>query len=364
MLLEKLKFSLSLFALSALVLTSCSEDDPINEAPVVTTGAYLLNSGSQGNNDTSLSYYDFTTQNVNKDVYRTLNGTLMGDTGNDMIIYGSKMYFAVTVSGKIIVTDNNGLLIKNITSEQNNALQEPRNLTTYEGKLYVTYKNGYLARIDTTTLSIENQVKVGRNPEQVAVANRKLYVANSGGFGFETSEGYDKTVSVVSVDNFTVLKTLEVVPNPAKILADNQGDLYVISHNSYNNDGALQRIDSKTDVVSKIDGFTSPASMAFMKNSTLYVIQVRYEGYVPVPTYSVFDTSTEKITSNQFITDGTTLTAPGFINVEPVTGNVYIGDSPTYTGNGDIYIFSPQGKLLKKFDSGGAGPIQACFINK
>ncbi|MDR3061206.1 MAG: hypothetical protein LBU57_03715 [Dysgonamonadaceae bacterium] len=349
-----------MMALFAVVFVSCKEDDPKPEPSVAKEGAYILNSGVWGSNDSEISYYDFATQNVKNNVYFTQNSTLLGDTGNDIIIYGSKMYCAVTISGKIIVMDKNGKLIKNIQSE-GSYFQEPRHFAVFEGKVYVTFKDGYVARIDTTSLTIEKQVKVGKNPEQLAVANRKLYVANSSGDNWQN--GYDKTVSVISVDNFSVLKTLEVVPNPVKVQVDAQGDVYVASFYDYNANGALQRIDSKTDVVTKIDGFSSIVNFSQVYDDKMYIIQTEY-GESTVTSCSVFDVKNEKILKNQFITDGTTLIAPGCISVEPVSGNVYIGDSPTYTGNGDVYIFSPEGKLLKKIDSGGKNPVRICFVTK
>ncbi|GHS91773.1 hypothetical protein FACS1894203_3130 [Bacteroidia bacterium] len=362
MLLKKLSIFVFITVLSAVVFTSCKEDDPAPEPSVVTEGAYILNSGVQTGNDSEISYYDFATQNVKNNVYFTQNSTLLGDTGNDFLICGSKTYCAVTVSGKIAVMDKNGKLIKNIQSEKNGKFQEPRNLTAFEGKIYVTFKDGYVACIDTASLTIEKQVKVGEYPEQLAVANRKLYVANSGGFNFPD---YDKTVSVISIDNFSVLKTLEVVPNPVKVQIDAQGDVYVASFNSYEANGALQRIDSKTDAVTKIDGFSSIADFSQVCNDKIYIIQTQYdENWDAIVSYSVFDTKNEKVLTEQFITDGTMLTSPGCINVEPVSGNVYIGDSPTFTGNGDIYIFSPDGKLVKKFDSGAKNPVKVCFVTK
>ncbi|MDR1371027.1 MAG: hypothetical protein LBJ72_13030 [Dysgonamonadaceae bacterium] len=364
MLLKKLSLSVFVLSLFTIVLTSCSDDDPINEAPVVTTGAYILNSGTWGANNTTLTYYDFTTSNVTNNVYFTQNGRVMGDTGNDMLIYGSKIYYAVAISGKIAVTDKDGVSIgEDIQSVEDGIAQQPRHFAAFEGKVYVTFYDGYLACIDTVSLAIEKKVKVGRDPEQVAVANRKLYVANSGGMAYPVN--YDKTVSVISVDNFSLLKTLEVAPNPIGVKVDDQGDVYVASVDYNGNDGALQKIDSKTDAITVIPGFKYGGKLSPVSNGKMYVIQAAYdENWNAVNSYFVVDTKNEKLLTDQFITDGTTLTAPGCIDVEPVSGNVYIGDSPTYTGNGDLYIFSPAGKLLKKFDAGGVNPVKVCFVEK
>ena len=82
------------------------------------------------------------------------------------------------------------------------------------GKVYISYYNGYVARLDTASLEVEAKVKVGRNPEQLAVSSNKLFVSNSGGMDYSTEVGYDKTVSVVDLSTFTEIKKLDVVLNP------------------------------------------------------------------------------------------------------------------------------------------------------
>ena len=93
--------------------------------------------------------------------------------------------------------------------------------------------DGYVARLDTASLEIEQKVKVGRNPEQLVVANNKLYVANSGGLDYNTPVGYDKTVSVVDLVSFQETKKIEVVTNPVNLVTDNQGDVYLVSMGDY-----------------------------------------------------------------------------------------------------------------------------------
>ena len=109
---------------------------------------------------------------------------------------------------------------------------QPRYLAAYDGKLYATYYDGYVARIDTATLEVEALVKVGRNPEQLAVHNGYLYVANSGGLDYNTAVGYDKTVSVVDLASFTEVEKIDVVCNPAVVVSCDTG-LFVASYGNY-----------------------------------------------------------------------------------------------------------------------------------
>ena len=236
----------------------------------------------------------------------------------------------------------------------------PRYFAAQNGKVYVTLYDGYLACIDTTSMSIVNQVKVGRNPEGIVAANNKLYVANSGGMDFNTETGYDKTVSIVNANNFSV-QSLEVAINPAILAADSKGNVYLISKGNYGDVPAtLQRIDAQTQEVTVINE-VSGATYMKMYNDKLYIICSQYDSnWNQTANCIVYDAVNEKVIVDKFITDGTDINSAYSISVEPVTGNVYISMSD-YRNTGDMYIFSPQGKLIKQFDTKGLNPVGAFF---
>ncbi len=71
-----------------------------------------------------------------------------------------------------------------------------------KNKAYVCSYDGTVARIDTTSLSIDVITTVGRNPDNICVQNEKLYISNSGGLDYSEGLGVDNTVSVVDIDTF------------------------------------------------------------------------------------------------------------------------------------------------------------------
>lgn len=324
------------------------------------SGVYILNSGKMGNNNSNISFYNFLTTEFKTKIFESANGTSLGDTGQDMVVYGSKMYIAVYGSGVIYVTDKQGKKLAAIESVKGDKKQQPRGLTSYEGKVYATLYDGYLAKIDTTKLEIESQVAVGRNPEYVRAANNKLYVANSGGLDYNTPLGYDKTVSVVDVATFRETEQIPVVINPDKMAVDSEGDIYVISNGNYSNvPNTLQRIDATTHKVTSVGN----ATWMSMNNDKLYIIYSQYDAnWNQVVSYHVFDAKTEKMLTDKFITDGTPVNKPFSINTDPVNNYIYIGTSD-YTNNGDMYIFTTDGKLVKKLDTGGLNPAGAYFAS-
>lgn len=351
-----------LISLLTLGFVSCSDndDDFIDqpEIPSVVKGAYILNSGSGITSLANLAYYNPETKAVTYKVFENANGISLGNTGQDVVIYGSKMYIAVYGSATIFVTDLQGKKITAIESTKNGQKQQPRGFTSYKGKVYVTYYDGYLAKIDTTKMEIEAQVAVGRNPEYVRAANNKLYVANSGGMDYNTPLGYDKTVSVVDVTTFEETEKIPVVINPDKMEVDSEGDIYVISNGNYGDiPNTLQRIDATTHKVTNVGNATRMSIN--MNNDQLYFIYSQY-GLDNI-IYGVFDTKTEKMLTDNFITDGTIVSKPYSLNVDPINNNVYIGTSD-FKSNGDMYVFSSEGKLISKFDTGGVNPMGAYFV--
>ena len=147
-------------------------------------------------------------------MFATENGRGLGDTANDMLIYGSKMYIAVNKSATIEVTDLSGKSLKTISpKDESNVPQQPRMLTAAGGNVYVTLFDGHLACIDTTSMEIVKKVKVGPNPEGVCELNGKLYVANSGGYNLVQ----DSTLSVVDMNTFEEVEKIVVTINPKTI---------------------------------------------------------------------------------------------------------------------------------------------------
>ncbi|MFV0417649.1 MAG: YncE family protein [Dysgonomonas sp.] len=326
-------------------------------------GIYILNSGKSNSNNANLAYYDFKTETLTERIFEGANNKALGDTGQDIVIYGSKMYIAVYESAVIYVTDKSGKILKTIESTKDAVKQKPRSLAALDGKVYATFFDGYLAKIDTTSLNIEGQVKVGRNPEYVRTANGKIFVANSGGLDYNTPLGYDKTVSVVDAASFTESEKVDVVINPDKMAVDSEGDIYVISNGNYGDvPNTLQRIRKEGDkyVVTKVGN----ATWMSMSNDKLYIIYSQYDAnWNQTISYHVYDAKTEKIITNNFITDGTDIKKPYSITTDPIYNYVYIGTSD-YTNNGDMYIFTSEGKLVKKFDTKGINPMGAYFVTK
>ena len=311
---------------------------------------YVLNSGDWKSNNSSLTKYDLATGAVVQGYFELQNGRGLGNTANDIVVHGSKMYIAVAGESTIEVTSLDAKSLRQIK-----CAAQPRYLAAVGAKIYVTYFDGNVARIDTATLEVDAMVAVGRNPEQLAARGGKLYVANSGGMDLSTELGCDKTVSVVDLSTFTEVEKIEVVCNPSVVVACDAG-VYVASYgNYYDMPSTLQCIspDGTVAVVAECSNMTE-----FCYNSNrLYGFFSAYDenrnATVTYLSYGVED----KIVDSPWIKE-TFLPVPYKVCA---VGEYVCVTSSDYINDGDVYLYDTDGMLVHTIPS-GLNPVKAVVV--
>ncbi len=343
-------------------LTSCESDDQpvVVEVPEQTEGVFVLNRGNYGSNSSALTFFDTESKTVVSDVFASLNGRKLGDSAEQLLVYGGKMYATVYGSYQIEVMDKKGKSLKTITSKNtDNSFHQPRCMASGNGKVYVTFFDGYVGIVDTTSLEVTKIAPVGLNPEQLTLANNKIYVAVSEGLNYPNT---GTKVAVLDATTLAEVTKIDVIKNPTEILSDSQGDVYVISLGDYGKtvNNTLQRIDKQTQ---KATALMEATTMTIV-NDVLYAIYSPYG--VPVTNYIKYDCKSESVVTTNFLKDAIIYpekASPACLDVDPVTGNIYIGVTD-YKTNSDIYIFSPEGKQLNKFEAGSDPRVVAFISNK
>jgi len=341
------------------VLASCHKDKvtPNQGTPKAErAGIYILNQGGFGANNSTLTYYDYATKQLTADLYKTINGTDLGDTGNDAEIYGSKMYIVVNVSNVVdVVNAKTGKLIKQNSLVNNGVGRQPRSVAFYKGNAFITSYDGTVAVMDTASLAITQYITVGRNPEQLVVSNGKLYVANSGGLSFGNP---DNTVSVIDLGTLTETKKITVIANPVTMAADNYGHVYVLSLGDFASiQGGMTIIDNTTDVAKSQTTLSLGYNIPMAANGD----------FVYYPTLdnkiAVYNAKTQAAGAANFITDGTVITTPYAIAVDSLSGEVFVSDAKDYSSNGTLYAFDKTGKKEYSITT-GINPGRIIFVNK
>ncbi|PZP44668.1 MAG: hypothetical protein DI598_14210 [Pseudopedobacter saltans] len=369
-----------LFILIAGIICSCRKDQTV-ESPQVQENLkeldnnyarlYVLNEGNMNENRSTLDYYDYSHWSYNSNIYQTINPTVpnyLGDVGNDLQIYGSKMFAVVNMSNKIEVMD--AITAKRLGQVN---LINCRYITFDKGYAYVSSYHrtitgstsgdtdpakGIVVKIDTSTLQIVDSVLVGRQPDGVAVANGKLYVANSGGY---SPKNYERTVSVIDLSTFKLIKNIDVAINLNLIQKDSENNLFVSSRGDYiNTPSKLFKINTQNDNV--IDSINIQVNSFYISKDTAYVIGTPFNwnnGNGGIY-FKTINTKNGQVISDNFITDGTSskLQTPYGILVNPESRNIYLTDALDYQTSGNVYCFSPQGKLIW---TAKAGQVPAHF---
>jgi len=321
-------------------------------------GFYLLNEGSMGSNKSTLDYYDFSRGVYQRNIYGMVNPDVpkeLGDAGNDLAIYGGRLYAVINVSNKVEVMDAK-------TARRIGQIEVPncRYIKFDKGYAYVTSyagpvevnpdytQKGYVAKIDTATLKVVGQCVVGYQPDCLEIVDGKIYVVNSGGYmGGGSTSRYDRTVSMIDLATFREEKQIDVAYNLHHIRADKRGGLWVTSRGDYKTlPSRLYFIDKTQQKVT--DTLPVAVSNFYLDDDLLYIYSTEwsYVTYSNVVTYGIVDTKTHQVVSRALITDGTDkqIEIPYGIMVHPVTKDLYITEAGNYVSPGLLYCFNKEGK--------------------
>lgn len=347
---------------AVLLLNACKKVDnpnvvlPVEIAPSV--GAYVLSEGST--NNTKLSYYNKLTNTVVGDFFLQQNPSKpagLGSIGNDMILYGSKLYVVMNVSNVVTVLNaNNAIFLKDISFIVNGVSKGPRYAAAARGKVYVSSSDGTVSVIDTASLNITKTIVVGANPEGIAATANFLYVANSGGFNFPN---YDSTVSLVDLNSELEVRKIKVGLNPYKVEVNAAGNVYVSAYGNFSTVPAS---------ISMINGTTNTTSTNLGNNFSFSNIRISgdiaylYNNYGGTGTAKVYNTVSNTFVRNEFITDGTAIQTPYGLNIDEQNGDVYIADAKNFVSAGTVTCFGSNG--VKKFSfsvSPGVSPNTILF---
>lgn len=316
-------------------------------------GFYLLNEGNMGSNKSTLDYYDYTTATYRRNIYAEANPTVpkeLGDVGNDIQIYGSRLYAVINCSNKVEVMDAQ-------TCKRIGQVDVPNcrylrfhgqygYLTSYAGPVEINpnyEQKGYVARFDTATLEVLDRCIVGFQPDELEIVDDKIYVANSGGY---MVPNYENTVSVIDLNTFTEIQRIPVAINLHHLRADSHHQLWVSSRGDYfNTPSRLYCIDTRTDLVT--DSIDTPVSGMWLDGDSLYLYasEWSYLSYTDAVSYGIVDVTSRKVVCHNFITDGTDeqIVHPYGVAVHPVTKEIYVTDAKNYVTPGTLYCFSPEG---------------------
>ena len=334
--------SVAVCILSAVaVLTSCRGDEVIY--PTIGThvtdevregGLYVLCEGNMGSNKARLDYINLKTGDYYSNWYGSQNPRQikeLGDVGNDLQAYGNRLYAVINCSHKVEVMDRKARHIGQVE------IPNCRYMAFRGDKMYVSAYVGSVANpellgsvfeVDTATLQITREVKVGHQPDELCIIDDKLFVANSGGY---LTNRYDSTVSVIDLSSFTEVRKIQVGINPTRLRVDDRKHLWVCCQGDYASSKPMVVVLDNEAVVTRIP---MPCANLSVFGATVYIL----------------DNSAHKLRALSTI-DFTEQKQP--INISAfehpygllATNDVlYITDAKNYVSSGVLHCFGYDGK--------------------
>lgn len=350
---------------------ACREDLPVlrSESEAVSRpgspheikGVFVLNEGNMGSNKCTLDFLDFRSGFYTRNIYPERNPEVvkeLGDVGNDLQVYGNRLYAVINCSHYVEVMDvrtAQHIGSVNVTNCRYIVFAgDKAYVSSYAGPVQIdpNARPGKIVEFDVNTQQITREVVVGYQPEEMVIKDGLLYVANSGGYRFPN---YDRTVSVVDLGTFEVVNTIDVAINLHRMKLAPDGLIYVSSRGDYYGtksdvfviDPEAQRVVGRLGVA---------ASEMCMDGDELYLISVEWS-YVSGKNeirYTLYDTRKREILPRNFITDGTEkdISIPYGLGVNPETKEIFVSDATNYVTPGYLYCFSPEGKLKWKVRTG------------
>lgn len=364
---KKYLLGLAVLLMGTAVMTSCSDDNdgPETYLQEYSTGAYVVNSGNMYNKiESSLTAIDYASSTATQNVFKAANGRSLGNTANDGIVYGNKIYLAVDQSNTIEVIDKKTKRsIKQIKTTEllgNAEGAHPRHIIADGGKVYFTTYGGYVAAVDTTSFALQKKWQVGSYPEGLVIGNGNLYVANS---NYGAGGG---NISCINLSNDNVeTKNIEGVNNPTSIyyaagllyVLDNQ--YYDASYNAYG-ENALRAVDFAVGKSQKVaDGnyavCVTPGAITRtqMVRPYFYVLNAPFGGTPSVSALAAGSTQAQTMTLSEMPV------SPCGIFVDPLNGHIFVlsyrlGDkgNPDYNGNGYVVEYDRAGQKQHEYETG------------
>lgn len=364
---KKYLLGLAVLLMGTAVMTSCdpAEDYPETYLQVYSTGAYVVNSGNMGSKiESSLTAIDYASSTATQNVFKAANGRSLGDTANDGIVYGNKIYLAVDQSNTIEVIDKKTKRsIKQIKTTDllgNAEGVEPRHIIADGGKVYFTTYGGYVAAVDTTSFALQKKWQVGSYPEGLIIAHGNIYVANS---------NYGKgggNISCINLSNDKVeTKNIEGVNNPTSIyyasnvlyVLDNQ--YYDASYNAYGEnalravsfaEGQSQKVADGNYAVCVTPGATTRMDVV---RPYFFVLNAPFGGTPSVSVLAAGSMQAQTMTLSEMPV------SPCGIFVDPLNGHIFVlsyrlGDKgyPDYSGNGYVVEYDRAGQKQHEYETG------------
>lgn len=343
-------------------------------------GMYVLNEGNMGSNKCTIDYLDLSGTNETVYYYRNIYSERnpnevkeLGDVGNDVKIYGSKMWIVVNCSNKVEVVDA-------ASCKKIGKLNIPNcryvafsggyaYVSSYVGPVQLggTAQLGRVYKVDTLSLATVDSVTVGYQPEEMAIVDGKMYIPNSG--GYRATGDYDHTVSEIDMATFEEMRKIDVAINPHHCKADKYGQVWVTSRGTYEEPVTPSRLcwlakDSNGEMAKRGELDIIVSDMDIVGDSLYYIgVNMTYTSSYGEVATGIVNVRTHEIVSSSLSSSPelAAMQVPYGIIVNPIAKDFYLMDAKDYVSSGSLLHFNADGSFDWQVRTGDI-PGHATFL--
>ena len=342
-------FMYALLLAVSVFFISC-EDNKDNSSGIYSNGVFIINEGGMTASSASVSFID-SKDSVSQDIF---------SKANDKIVLGSVLQSAYYYSNKIflVVNNSNRIAVVNASTfkqeQQIEGLMQPRYMVDIYGRAYITQWDvdgkGKVKVVDLATYKVTKTIEVGTGPEGIVLANYKLWVANSGGFGS------DSTISVIDPTTDAVVKTVKVADSPRKMVVDKDKNIWVLCSGAaiYDSNPPYALLKESSSMLVKITtsdySVTKTIISAHVHPSQLDISYDKSKLYFGCNgNDGIYEVSASTpVVANKPLIAGYFY---GF-SVDPKTGEIYVCDAKDYKSAGEVTKYSATGVKIKSYTAG------------
>lgn len=300
-------------------------------------GVYITNEGNFQFGNAAVSYFEKGLTDAVPDLFEPANNRPLGDVCQSMFFFNGLAYLVINNSNKIEVVDANSFVSLATITDFNS----PRYfLPVSNSKAYVTdlYDNA-ISIVDLSANKRIGEIPCNGWTEELALAYGKVFVTNR-----ERNQLY-----IINTLNDQITDSITIGFGANSIVEDRNGKLWVLCSGSESKaiNAGLYRINPINNTIEMTFSFSNSSNRPYRldingTNDTLYYLDS--EGVFQLPINAV------SLPTNAIIlSEGRNLYGLG---INPNTKEILVADAIDYVQRGRIYVYQPNGTLVKSFLAG------------
>ena len=313
-------------------------------------GLFIINEGNFMYGNSSLSFYNPLTRELQNDLFYNINTLPLGDVAQSMVIHNGLGYIVVNNSGKVyIINSVSGKYVGKITG-----LTSPRYIHfVNDEKAYITdLYAGVITIVDPKTNLVKGTILTPGHPSTEQMVQLDDFV-------FVSCWSFDNTILIIDTRTDAIAGEIKTGKQPGGLVIDKNKKLWTLCDGGWSKSGtsartpALQCIDASNRTIVKNFSLTAdskPSRLAI--NGTGDTLVFINNGLWKM------DINQSELGNTPFMRSDNHLYYS--LAIDPKTSELYISDAIDYMQKGVIYRFSAPGARIDSFKT-GIIPGSFCF---